>query len=142
MLLKQKNESRQKELDEFQSKATNKEELFNELKEIDVKVKAKEEIQKLEEKFDIEKIEMSDYDKRLEMYKNLRNQLLSQLEKDKQADYKAKMEEINKKIEALEKSKKEKEEREALQKQALEQQRAQQHKGFLQNIKSYNVEDI
>lgn len=52
------------------------------------------------------------------------------------------MEEINKKIEALEKSKKEKEEREALQKQALEQQRAQQHKGFLQNIKSYNVEDI
>lgn len=83
MLLKQKNESRQKELDEFQSKATNKEELFNELKEIDVKVKAKEEIQKLEEKFDIEKIEMSDYDKRLEMYKNLRNQLLSQLEKDK-----------------------------------------------------------
>lgn len=52
------------------------------------------------------------------------------------------MDELNRKIEELEKLKKEKEEREDLHKRAMEHQRLQQNKGFLDNIKSYSVEDI
>ncbi len=52
------------------------------------------------------------------------------------------MDELNKKIQALEKAKKEKERRDMLQKQALEAQRENQNKGFLAGIKSFNVEDI
>lgn len=49
-------------------------------------------------------VELSDVDKRLLMYKNMRTKLLQELEKNKQALDKAKMEEINRKIEALEKA--------------------------------------
>lgn len=52
------------------------------------------------------------------------------------------MEELNKKIQALEKAKKEKEQRELLQKHALDQQRLENNKGFLGGIKSFSVEDI
>ena len=59
-----------------------------------------------------EVIEMSDVDKRLLMYKNMRNKLLKELEINKLALSKAEMDEINRKIAALEKAQREKEERE------------------------------
>ena len=43
------------------------------------------------------------------MYKNLKDQLLSDLANSSQAEQRAKMDELNKKIAALEKAKKEKE---------------------------------
>lgn len=52
------------------------------------------------------------------------------------------MDELNRKIDELERFKREKEEREELHRKALEQQRLQQNKGFLDGIKSYSVEDI
>jgi acyl-CoA reductase-like NAD-dependent aldehyde dehydrogenase len=41
MLLKQKNDQRQAELEQFNTKATNKQDLFKELKEMDSKIQAK-----------------------------------------------------------------------------------------------------
>lgn len=52
------------------------------------------------------------------------------------------MNEINRKIQALEKAKQEKEQREILQKQAIEMQRQEKQKGFLSGIKSFDVQDI
>ena len=52
------------------------------------------------------------------------------------------MDEISKKIQALEKAKMEKEQRELLQKQVLQQQRHNKQKGLLEGIKSFAVEDI
>lgn len=108
MLLKQKNEQRNKDLEQFKNKATTKQDLFKELKEIDSKIKAKEDIQKLEDNFEMENLEGNEYDKRLAMYKNLRETLLGELSNSKNAEQKAKMDEINKKIDALEKSRREK----------------------------------
>jgi len=54
-----------------------KEDLHKELRDLDSKIKAKESIKKIEETFEIEEgLESSEYDKRLAMYKNLKNQLL------------------------------------------------------------------
>ena len=73
MLLKQKNDQRQKELDIFKTKAGNKEDLFKELKEIDNKIKAKEDIAKIEET-------LENGGKGLEMYRKLRDQILTDLQ--------------------------------------------------------------
>ncbi len=76
------------------------------------------------------------------MYKNLREQLQNDISKLSQNDRNAQMEQLNKKIQDLEKSKKDRETREILQKQAVEQARGEKQKGFLSGIKSYTVEDI
>ncbi len=73
MLLKQKNDQRQQELTDFQDKTqNNKANLYEELKSIDTKVKAKDQISKLEETFEQENIESTDFDKRLALYRKLR----------------------------------------------------------------------
>ena len=79
MLLKMKNDQRQKELDDFNGKTNDKQSLYEELKTIDQKIKAKDQISKMEEQFDIENLEGSEYDKRLALYKNLREQLLTDI---------------------------------------------------------------
>lgn len=71
-------------------------------------------IQKEEEKFDFETMEGNEVDKRLAMYKNLRDQLLGELANSKETEQKAKMDEITKKIQQLEKAKQEKLDRELL----------------------------
>lgn len=84
-------------------------------------------------------------DKRLEMYKKMKAQLHKDLEANKQADQKHKMDELSKKIEDLERQKRDKEaierEQEDKKKQS-EEKRKDQQKGFLAGIKSFNVEDI
>jgi hypothetical protein len=57
-------------------------------------------------------VELSEVDKRLMLYRNMRAKLLQELEKNKQADDRAKMEELNRKIAALEKASREKDEEE------------------------------
>lgn len=52
------------------------------------------------------------------------------------------MDELNKKIEALERSQRQKEAIEQANKEASEQQRGQKNKGFLDGIKSFQIEDI
>lgn len=79
MILKQKNDQRQAELESFNTKATNKQDLFKELKEMDSKIKAKGAFdQQLQ---DIES-EGGPADKRLAMYKNLRDQMVASLKSD------------------------------------------------------------
>ena len=57
------------------------------------------------------------------MYKGLKDQLLSDLANSTKAEQQAKMEELNKKITALEKAKREKEQKELIQRQTVEQAR-------------------
>lgn len=79
------------------------------------------------------------------MYRNQREQLHLEIEKNSQADSKAKLEELNRQIEQLEKQKRLHELREqelADQKAADEEKRKAQNKGFLGGIKSYSIEDI
>ncbi|CDW71873.1 UNKNOWN [Stylonychia lemnae] len=142
MLLKMKKEQRQQELDDFKGKVSNKQDLHKELKEIDQKIKAKEQIKKIEENFDFETMEGSEQDKRLALYRNLRENLQADISNASQSEQRAKMDEVNKKIQALEKAKKERDQRDLIQKEAIEQARQDKNKGFLSGIKSYSIEDI
>lgn len=79
------------------------------------------------------------------MYRAMRNKLLQELENNKQNANKAEMDEINRKIAALEKAQREKEEREAdrlKEEQINENRKMAQNKKILDSIKSYNIEDI
>ncbi len=111
MLLKQKNDQRKQELEEYHGKAGNKDDLHKELKDIDAKAKAKEHLGKYDESLDLQNLESSEYDKRLAMYMKLREELQSEISKGSQAEQEAKMNELNKKIQDLEKAKQEKEKR-------------------------------
>lgn len=81
MLLKMKKDQRQQELDQFKSTINNKNDLFKELKELDSQAKATHQIQQMEENFDLENLEGHEYDKRLAMYKKLREQLQGDISK-------------------------------------------------------------
>lgn len=59
-------------MEEFKGKTNNKQDLHKELKDIDSKIRAKEEIKKIEENFDFENLEGTEVEKRLAMYRNLR----------------------------------------------------------------------
>lgn len=144
MLLKQKKNERQQELEDFngKTKTGDKGDLHKELKDLDSRIKAKETIKKIEENFVIEEgLESTEYDKRLEMYRKLKEQLHGELKNSSQAEQRAKMEEIERKIAAVEKAKKEKQQKDLIQQQALEQARLNQNRGFLSGIKSYTITD-
>lgn len=84
-------------------------------------------------------------DKRLALYRKMRQELLEEETKHKEEHQKHQMEELNKKIEVLEKQKqdkagRQKEEDEASQKR--QQERSKGNSNFLGNIKTFNVEDI
>ena len=115
LLLKMKNDKREKELGEFNQKTQNKEDLHRELVELDKKTKAKAQYQNAssysqmmdgvaEEDHDIPEV-----DKRLANFKRMRLELLEEESKSKEANQRQKMAELNKKIDQLEKIKKEKE---------------------------------
>ena len=79
------------------------------------------------------------------MYRQMRNDLLKEESKAKETHQNNKMSELNVKIEKLELMKKEKDERQRMEEDAQRQkltQKAQGNKNFLDNIKSYSVEDI
>ena len=87
-LLKQKNDQRQNELEDFKQKVNNKQDLFRELKEMDSKIKPRAAAAG-SNKFDQEMLDIESegsqdqsMDKRLQLYKNLRNQMLSGLRAD------------------------------------------------------------
>ena len=77
-LLKQKNDQRQNELEDFKQKVNNKQDLFRELKEMDSKIKPRAAAGS--NKFDQQMLDIESegsqdqsMDKRLQLYKNLRN---------------------------------------------------------------------
>jgi len=116
-LLKQKNEERQRELESFNTKATNKQDLFKELKEMDSKIKAKPS-NNLDQR--MQEIEgNSQADKRLAMYKNLRDQVVKELAPSEGA----RLQELERKIKNLEESQ-------------------PSGGGLLDGIKAYKVEDM
>ena len=89
MILKQKNVQRQQELEVFngKTKTGDKGDLHKELKDLDSRIKAKETIKKIEDTFNIEEgLETTEYDKRLEMYRKLKEQLLGDLRNSSEAD--------------------------------------------------------
>ena len=81
-------------------------------------------------------------DKRLAMYKNLRDQMLDSLKSDQQSEHRMRMAELDKQIQLLEISTREREARIKLMQKEEEVHRAGENKGFLDGIKSYKVEDI
>lgn len=91
-----------------------KDDLHKELREIDSQVKASAQIQQLEDNFDLENLEGHEFDKRLGMYRKLREQLQGDISKISQQERNAQMEQLNKKIQDLEKAKKDREAREFL----------------------------
>ena len=76
-------------------------------------------------------------DKRLLLYKGLRDKFLSGLKADQEQESRARMEELNKKIEALERAQRMKEMTQKDREEAREAQRGEQNKGFLGGIKSF-----
>lgn len=94
---------------------------------------------------DINEHDSPEVDKRLAMFKRMRQEMLQEESKSKDDNQKHKFEELNKKIESLEQIKKEKVEK--VREQEEEDKRKQQNretgnKNFLGNIKSFNVDDI
>jgi hypothetical protein len=88
-------------------------------------------------------------DKRMAMYKNMRDELFKDDSKQKSEQQQRKYDEMNAKAAALDQAKREKEEREReLEKEEMAKQAAANAKknqgklNFLDNIKSFDVEDI
>lgn len=81
-------------------------------------------------------------DKRLALYKALREKFFTNLKSDQESEHRNRMEELNKKIEILERQERLKQMSEKEKAQAKEQERGEKNKGFLDGIKSYQVEDI
>ena len=130
LLLKQKNDQRQNELKQFNTKASTKQDLFKELKEMD---------NNLKRAHDIPDYEDQPMDKRLALYKNLRDQMItSQKQSNLHHDSKAKMDELNKRIEVLERASRMKDFNDKERQAAIDKD---SHKGFLDGIKSYKVDE-
>lgn len=127
-LLKQKNDQRQNDLEDFKSKASNKSDLFRELKDMDSKIQPKK-TGASTNKFDQQMLEIESsadsstqsVDKRLQLYKSLRDQMHNSIRQDHESLSRQQMEELNKKIEALERSQRQKEAIEQANKEASEQ---------------------
>ena len=107
LLIKQKQEKRERELAEFQTKTQtgNKDDLHQALLEIDKKAKAKATTQA-----DVS----GQDDKRMQMYKNMRDELVREESKAKTDQQKQKIEDLNAKMQQLDLQRQEREERDAL----------------------------
>jgi hypothetical protein len=68
--------------------------------------------------------------------------MLSGLRADQELVHRQQMDELNKKIEALERSQRQKQAFAQATKEAQEKERGEKNKGFLEGIKSFQVEDI
>jgi hypothetical protein len=141
-----KQDQRKQELNDFNEKTKNKQDLHKELMEMDQNIKQKQGVSGSHVDLgEDEMVELSEVDKRLLMYRNMRNKLLQELANNKQNADKAKMDELNRKIAALEKAQREKEEKELerqRQEQMQENRKMAENKKILDSIKSYNIEDI
>ena len=111
---------------------------------MDSKIKPKSSIATAHFDMQLDEIEAQadSQDKRLVLYKGLREKFLLSLKSEQEQDHKLRMEELNKKIELLEKQMKLKEMSEREKADAKEQERGEKNKGFLGGIKSFQVEDI
>ena len=151
LLVKQKQEKRERELGEFKEKTStgNKDDLHSALLDIDRQAKAKAAAKKQATAF-IDDIAGGNDDKRMAMYKNMRDEIFKEDSKLKGEAQNKKMEELNARMAAIELAKRSEEEK---QKQMEKEEMArlaaanaaknnQGKFGFLDNIKSFDVEDI
>ncbi len=109
LLVKQKQEKRERELGEFKEKTAtgNKEDLHSALLEIDKQAKLK-----AAKKFLEDPTSAQGDDKRMAMYKNMRDELFKDDSKQKSEQQQKKYDEMNAKAAAMDQAKREKEERE------------------------------
>jgi hypothetical protein len=109
LLVKQKQEKRERELGEFKEKTAtgNKEDLHSALLEIDKQAKLK-----AAKKFLEDPSSAQGDDKRMAMYKNMRDELFKDDSKQKSEQQQKKYDEMNAKAAAMDQAKREKEERE------------------------------
>ncbi len=109
LLVKQKQEKRERELGEFKEKTAtgNKEDLHSALLEIDKQAKLK-----AAKKFLEDPSSAQGDDKRMAMYKNMRDELFKDDSKQKSEQQQKKYDEMNAKAAAIDQAKREKEERE------------------------------
>ena len=109
LLVKQKQEKRERELGEFKEKTAtgNKEDLHSALLEIDKQAKLK-----AAKKFLEDPSSAQGDDKRMAMYKNMRDELFKDDSKQKSVQQQKKYDEMNAKAAAMDQAKREKEERE------------------------------
>jgi len=111
LLVKQKQEKRERELGEFKEKTStgNKEDLHSALLEIDKQTKLKAAKKFLE---DPSSSGANGDDKRMAMYKNMRDELFKDDSKQKSEQQQKKYDDMNAKAAAMDQAKREKEERE------------------------------
>jgi len=109
LLVKQKQEKRERELGEFKEKTAtgNKEDLHSALLEIDKQAKLK-----AAKKFLEDPSSAQGDDKRMAMYKNMRDELFKDDSKQKSEQQQKKYDEMNAKAAAMDQAKRDKEERE------------------------------
>ncbi len=109
LLVKQKQEKRERELGEFKEKTAtgNKEDLHSALLEIDRQTKAK-----AAKKLNDEAGSSAGDDKRMAMYKSMRDELFKDDSKQKSEQQQRKYDEMNAKAAAMEQARREKDERE------------------------------
>ena len=148
--VKQKQDKREKELGEFQAKtASGKlDDLHSALLDIDKQAKAKA-AAKAATGF-VDDLAGANDDKRKAMYKNMRDELFKEDSRLKGDAQNKKMDELNARMAAIDQAKREKEEKERqLEKEEMAKKAAanaaknnQNKLGFLDNIKSFDVEDI
>jgi hypothetical protein len=108
LLVKQKQEKRERELGEFKEKTAtgNKEDLHSALLEIDKQTKAKAAKKLMEDP------SSAGDEKRMAMYKNMRDELFKDDSKQKSEQQQRKFDDMNAKAAAMDQAKREKEERE------------------------------
>jgi hypothetical protein len=108
LLVKQKQEKRERELGEFKEKTAtgNKEDLHSALLEIDKQTKAKAAKKLMEDPSSVGD------EKRMAMYKNMRDELFKDDSKQKSEQQQRKFDDMNAKAAAMDQAKREKEERE------------------------------
>ena len=149
--MKQKSDKREKELDEFKQKTSNQADLHKELLEMDKNIKVKKQMtqgsqsQDLFDENDLNESDHKEVDRRLQIYKNMRKEIMIEESKTKNDNHKHKMSELDVKIKNLEKIQKEREDKQQEdenQERTRQQQREAGNKNFLGNIKSYSIDDI
>lgn len=108
LLVKQKQEKRERELGEFKEKTAtgNKEDLHSALLEIDRQTKAKAAKKQMDE------AGSAGDDKRMAMYKNMRDELFKDDSKQKSEQQQRKYDEMNAKAAAMDQAKRDRDERE------------------------------
>lgn len=137
-LIKMKQEQRQKDLGDFKQDVA-KDDLHSQLRKLDERTKAKQATSGSAFSQHLDELEGESPDKRLALYHKMREELMQNEQKEKEDIQKRKLEELNNKIDKLEKDKTNKAKQKEEEEKAKEDKRGQSNAAFLSNIKSFDV---